>query len=89
MVEVQFGGEPQDDIQEFRVREGGIQLADGPDHALVAQMLEREIHEVEVDPFEEHPRGVGQSRDGMISREAIELVYRLYFSDVRKAFGHT
>ena len=81
------------------MRKGGVQFAHGTDDALVAQVLQREIHEVEVNALEEHPRGgmdlapvcggVGQSRDGMISREAIELVYRLYFSDVRKAFGHT
>ena len=99
VFEIQFVGDAEDDVQEFRVREGGVQLANGPDDAFVAQVLQGEVHEVEVDALEEHPGGgmdlpalvrrIGQARDGMISREAIELVYRLYFSDVRKGFGHT
>ena len=78
--------------------EGCVQFTDSADDAFVAEMLQREVNEIEVDAFEKHPGGgmdlpaflrtVGQTRYGLISREAIELVYRLYFSDVRKGFGH-
>ena len=99
LLQVQFGRDSQDDIQQFRVRKCGIQLTHDAHYTLVSQVLQREVNEIEVNPFQVHPRGrmhfpalfgaVRKTGDGMISREAIELVYRLYFSDVRKTFGHT
>ena len=98
LLQVQLGRDAQDDVQQLRVREGGVQFAHDAHDAFVSEVLQREIDEIEVDSFQVHPRGrvhfsalVGAVRkpgDGMISAEAIELVYRLCLSDVRKVFGH-
>ena len=85
-----MAGYTQHDIQQFRVREGGVQLSNNAHYTLVTQVFKRKIDQIEVDAFQIHPGGggdvapfgasVAETADGRICRKAIELLYRLHFT---------
>ena len=74
------------------MRQGGIELPYHTHHALVAQVLKGEIHQVEVHALQVHARRggylatfgrcIGEPGNGIIGREAIELFYRLHFANI-------
>ena len=57
LSEIKFGRYPQGYLQGARMRQGCIKFPGHGQHALVAQMLEGEIHQAEISAFKQHSGG--------------------------------
>ena len=57
LLEVELGGDAESDAQRAGTGHGGVELACHRHHALVAEVLEREVDEAEVGAFEQQTGG--------------------------------
>ena len=57
VVEIQLRGDAENGVQALRSGHLGVEFAGDGDDGLVAQMLQREINQIEIDPFQKDPGG--------------------------------
>ena len=61
MREIQFRGHAELHREGFRARQDGVEFACDLQHGLAAEVLQREIDQVEVDPLQQQAGGRGDA----------------------------